>query len=252
MPTVFVVSDKDKQNFPIDENDLKKRLEEIKNGFPDQRDNIRPFVIPAFELFRDCGLITKENVEILSRKSFVWTEKNSWGQMIQRELDMNPLGGVLRKKGLTMCDKTNLRYNCPKDELIELSDIKLMAEREAKGKSFGGRSKLAVICENTTYYISNHWFAPEKPYPTKKVFYNWLEQKAWAACKAKWAKDENNPPTPENIPRNIVISENDSETEKLLKILLSLVAWTDSRVGNLEKILGKMEKDIEELKNEWK
>ena len=41
-----------------------------------------------------------------------------------------------------------------------------------------------------------------------------------------------------------VPSENNSEIEKLLKTLIS-------RVDNLEKTLSKIEKDIDELKNEW-
>ena len=241
-------------NFPKDEDDLKNRLAKIAEGLPDQRDNINPFVIPAFELFRDCGLITKENVEILSRKSLVWIEKNSLGQNIQKELYMNPLGGVLRRKGLTMWDNTNLRYYCPKIELIVPSDIEI-----ANRKAWNGNSKLVVICENTTYYISNDWFAPEKPRPTKKIFYNWLAKKAWAACKAKWAEDKKNTPTAVNTPeKNFaepvakkVPSENNSEIEKLLSDLTKLVEGLDGRVDNLEKTLSKIEKDIEELKNEW-
>lgn len=48
-----------------------------------------------------------------------------------------------------------------------------------------------------------------------------------------------------------VPSENNSETEKLLSNLASLVTMLDIRVDNMEKILSKIEKDIEELKNEW-
>ena len=258
---VFYVSDTQEKNFPVDENDLKNRLAKIAAGLPQQGDNIKPFVIPALELFRDCGLITKENIEILHRKSFVWTEENSWGQKIQREMDMNPLGGVLRRKGLTMWDNTNLRYYCPKIELIVPSDIEI-----ANRKAWNGKKKLVVICENTTYYISNDWYAPEKPRPTKKIFYNWLAEKAWAACEAKWAEaedeledlliefvdvDELEEKDFDEPVAKKVQSENNSETEKLLSNLASLVARLDGRVDNLEKTLSKIEKDIEELKNEW-
>ena len=247
---VFIVSDTQEKNFPVDKDDLKNRLAKIAEGLPDQRDNINPFVIPAFYLFRDCGLIKKENIEILHRKSFVWTEENSWGQKIQREMDMNPLGGVLRRKGLTMWDKTNLRYYCPKIELIVPSDIEI-----ANRKAWNGISKLVVICENTTYYISNDWYAPEKPRPTKKIFYNWLAEKAWAACEAKWAEDKKNTPTAVNVSVKPEVkkvpSGNNSETEKLLSNLVSLVARIDGRVDNLEKTLSKIEKDVDELKNEW-
>ena len=154
-------------NFPKDEDDLKNRLAKIAEGLPDQRDNIKPFVIPALELFRDCGLIKKENIEILHRKSFVWTEENSWGQKIQRKMDMNPIGGVLRREGLLMYDDGgNRRYY------------------------YDGRDIIFVLCEGTKYYLSNDWYSKEKPRPTKNIFYNWLAKKAWAACEAKWAEDK--------------------------------------------------------------
>lgn len=218
----FFVSDGGDNNFPTDENDLKARLAKIAEGLSDQGDNVKPFVIPAFKLFKDCGLITKENIEILSRKSLVWTEKNSWGRMVQRELDMNPFGGVLRREDLSMYDDGGYRRYY-----------------------YDGRDTIFIVFEGVRYYISNDWFSPSKPRPTKLVFYNWLEKKAWAACKAKWEKDKKNPPTPPKVSDN-------PETEKLLRNLISLVASLDSRVDNLENILGKMGNDIEEIKNMWK
>ena len=47
-----------------------------------------------------------------------------------------------------------------------------------------------------------------------------------------------------------VPSGNNSETEKLLSDLTKLVEGLDGRVYNLEKTLSKIEKDIDELKNE--
>ena len=167
----FVVYDTDEQDFPRDEDDLFGRLKKIKEGLPDQGDNMIKFVVPTFILFKDCGFITKENMKFLSNR-----ELDGW--------QMNPLGGIVRQKGLSMWDKTNLRYYCPKDELIVPSDIEM-----AKRQAWNGKSKLAVVCENTTYYISNDWFAPEKSRPTKEIFYNFLALHTLSACKEIWQKN---------------------------------------------------------------
>lgn len=177
---IFIVSDTDEKNFPIDEADLQARLNEVKAGLPKQGDNINPFIIPAFTLFKDCGLITKEKVELLNDAQ--------WCNSTFR-VKMNPLGGVLRKKGLTMWDKNNLRYNCPYNELIFQSDIVTANTPNRRGQSrVKGASKLAVICEGTTYYISNDWFAETTSRPTKRAFYNFLERETTRVCKSKWEK----------------------------------------------------------------
>ena len=167
---LFYVSDTDTKNFPTDENDLNKRLEEIKKGFPQQRNNVKPFVKPALELIRDCGLITKENIEVLSRRYISWIDKNGLGRFIQRELAMNPLGGVLRREGLDMYDACGHRRYY-----------------------YDGRDIVYIVCEGTKYYLSNHWFSKEKPRPTKDVFfYHWLEKKAWKSCKIFWQENNKN------------------------------------------------------------
>ena len=79
---------------------------------------------------------------------------------------MNPLGGVLREKGLTMWDKSNLRYYYPPESLAVPSDIETAAR-----KQFKDSTELAVIRDGEFYYISNDWFAEDKPRPTKNNFY---------------------------------------------------------------------------------
>ena len=153
---------------------MKRRLAKVAKGLPKQGDNINKFVIPAFILLKDCALITQENIEFLNSKSEC---DYRFG------IKMNPLGGVLRKKGLTMWDKTNLRYYCPNDKLILRSDIETAGRKKG---NFGGGSKLAVICKGITYYISNDWFADDTARPTKRKFYNWLQEKAWENCKLLW------------------------------------------------------------------
>ena len=149
--------------------DLQKRWQEIAELIPQpqtrENDNKIRFTDKDFTLFADCGLIQKVLVENLNDKNRCDSQDISEmkeilkNQSLASEIEfstcsMNPLGGVLRKRGLTMWDKTNLRYYCPYEELTQTPDIKTAKEKTIKGKS-----KLAVICEGETYYISNDWYA---------------------------------------------------------------------------------------------
>ena len=164
----FVVSDTDPQDTPKTFEELRKRCDEIKLWIPQPEKRIQGnntiFTVLAFSLFKDLNFIQKETVEKLNDKN--WCNRTFGTKM-------NPLGGVLRKEDLTMWDKTNLRYYCPRDELKNLSDIKT-----ADKKQWNGASKLAVICEGVTYYINNDWFDDSnKSRPTKSAFYKWFVQR---------------------------------------------------------------------------
>lgn len=180
---VFIVADTDEQNRPVDEEDLNWRIEEIRALIPQPPvkitgNNMR-FVEKAFTLFKDCGYISKKNLELLSDGD--WCQKYFGTKM-------NPLGGVLRRDGLSMWDKTNLRYYCPRSELKVATDILTALE-----KQWNGASKMAVVCEGVTYYISNDWFSEDKPRPTKSAFAEILFNWAREACEKSWTP----PPEPE-------------------------------------------------------
>lgn len=143
-------SDNDSTNFPKNEMDLENRLSIIRKGIPNQGNNIDPFVIPAFTLFKDCGLIEHEIIQKLSEK---WRCDKVFGEKAF------PLGGVLRHQDLPMFDDSeHLRYY-------------------SEGKI------LYVSLEGVKYYISNHW--TEK---NKKLFFNWLSSKAKQVCQKKWTQ----------------------------------------------------------------
>lgn len=171
--TIWTVSDMDFQNFPADESELNKRLAVVKSGIPNQGDNIKTFVKPAFELFKDCGFIRKILVENLSNKDWCY----SWFKCT-----MNPMpgGGVLRRKGETMWSSSNLRYYCPYSELTVFSDIE-----SANKKNWKSETKLAVICEGETYYISNNWF-DDGNRKQKEKFYWWISEMARQHSKVRW------------------------------------------------------------------
>lgn len=164
---IWTVSDTDRQNFPIDVNDLKRRLATIERWIPKQpgNNNIQ-FVKAAFTLIKDLGIISKTLVESLSD----WT----WCRDVF-DCTMNPMpdGGILRREGFPMWSSGGLRYYFPYSELRVVADIEA-----AKKKRWTSETKLAVICEGVTYYISNNWFDDENR-QQKRNFHRWLSITDW-------------------------------------------------------------------------
>ncbi|MBR2774938.1 MAG: hypothetical protein IKD73_08150 [Selenomonadaceae bacterium] len=133
----FVVADTDPQYTPRTFEELKQCCDDIKREIPAKGNN-KVFVEKLFTFFKDCGLITLANVAFLNdsfscRKEFYYP--------------MNPVGGILRKKGLSM---------------------------GSPGKYY---KKRAVVCEHEIYYISNYWY-DNATNTNKAEFYNWVVNKA--------------------------------------------------------------------------
>ncbi len=197
-------SDTDLPNFPTDRQEWKKRMSEIALLIPQpatraERGNNINFVEKAFTMLADCGLINKEIVENLNDKTYC-DSQIIFGSEIPPCV-MNPLGGVLRKKGLTMYYKSKPRYYCPVEEFVVQSDIE---------KQFEGSSKLAVICEGETYYISNDWYSGDKPRPTKYNFYFWITSLTEKVCTKYWQQKNLEIMKERNeADRKILISEKD-------------------------------------------
>ena len=224
-------------NFPKDGDELKKRLDEVKSFVNKDSANIE-FAEAAFKLMEDCDLITEENIKFLSSAQFCRNSNYNF------RFPRNSSGGALRY-------------------VIDDNDV-IGGKGNTRGRRFYSGYDRRVELNGDHYLISNDWYKDNNAVPNKSAFYNWLAEKAWAACKAKWAEDELedlqiefvdvdeleekdfDEPVAKKVP-----SENNSEIEKLLKTLISLVARLDGRVDNLEKTLSKIEKDIDELKNEW-
>ena len=140
-PIYFVVSDTDPQYPPRTFEELRRRCDEIKREIPAKGDN-KLFTEKLFTFFKDCGLITWENIALLSDKI-----------RCDREFHcaMNPLGGVLRKEDLPMGNPK--RYYCTKNR---------------------GR---AVACDGFVYYISSQWYDTYAN-TNKAEFYNWVVNRA--------------------------------------------------------------------------
>ena len=216
-------------NFPKDGAELEKRLDEVKSFVNKDSANIE-FAEAAFKLMEGCGLITENNIRFLTSAQLC----KSYGYNFRFPYNS---------------DEGALRY------VIDDNDV---IGGLGKARFYSGNDR-RVELNGDHYLISNDWYKDNNAVPNKSAFHNWLAEKATAACEAKWAEDKKNTPTAVNTPEKDfdepvakkVPSENNSEIEKLLSNLVSLVAMLDSRVDNLEKTLSKIEKDIEELKNEW-
>lgn len=190
MAFVFIVSDTDKKNFPINNADLRRRLKEITDLIPQPEtreiDNNMRFVEKAFTLFKDCGLITKENIDALNDSEWCYENFNSLKiqGIVEKNIRMNPLGGILRKEGLTMWGGGGLRYYWPFAELKVQSDIEIALTKTRRGKS-----KLVVVCNGENYYISNDWFSNQQQRPTKTLFVAFLTIWTMQACEKAWAAE---------------------------------------------------------------
>lgn len=217
---VLALSDKDAKDFPKNETDLANRLNVIRRGIPNQGDNIYPFVIPAFTLFKDCGLIKQEIIQELSEK---WLCDKIFGEKAF------PLGGILQHQDLPMFDDGgHLRY---------YSESKI----------------LYISLEGVKYYISNHWI--EK---NKDLFFNWLSLKTKQVCQKKWSQNPivlPQPPIP-LTPRppiredsfQILISKIE-EFEKINRNLCYHIPKLESRIENLEKKLDNLIAMIENVED---
>lgn len=172
--TFLTVSDTDIPFFPVDEDDLNKRLASIAYWIPKRPgNNNMEFVKEAFILIKDCGLITPILVDNFSNKKWCFSTF---------DCTMNPMpdGGILREAGAEMWSNNGLRYYCPFKELTVASDITTAMKKRNKGAS-----RLVVICEDKTYYISNNWYDDENRFQ-KRNFYKWLEKVTHQTCKKRW------------------------------------------------------------------
>ena len=223
MVKTWTISDKDKKNFPVDEEDLERRLKKIEDLIPQPeikgKDNNIKFTTEAFTLLNDCGLINADIVDKLCDKR--WCDVS-----ISLRYAMNPLGGVLRKKGLPVWDTNNLRYYCGFEDLEVPEDIETAKTKPSKGKT-----TVKIICDGETYYVSNDWNSDDKARPTKKAFYDFLVVATKKVCKDYWENHQ------------LAASINEIPQEKLESIIVE--PSTTAKVDEVEKISDVEDKPAE-------
>lgn len=212
-------------NFPKDFTEFKNRFDEIKKLINNDDDvsivNIK-FCLAAFKLMEDCDLITEDNINFLcsaqSCKNFNYNFR----------FPFNP-------------DEGALRYVTDDNNVLGMDGLP---------RFYYGTDR-RVDLHGEHYLISNDWYKDNNAVPNKRAFYNWLKKKAENACQKKREEDEKNTST-EKISVEPEQKKVPVETENLLRNLVSIVARIDSRIENLEKILGEIKSDVSEIKNMWK
>ena len=107
-------------------------------------------------------------------------------------------------------------------------------------------SKIAVICEGVTYYISNDWFANDKPRPTKFAFVRKLIERTTLACKQQnetgtyeEEQEEISANEPDTLPT--VTTTNSDDLKTLLESL-----------NELHKKVDRLTDEVKALRELWK
>ena len=148
------------QNFPKDEDELNLRLAEIEklinNTNKNNRSNV-DFVLTAFGLMEDCGLITSDNVRFLTSAQ--------------------------------ACMNFNERFRFPRNSsegaLRHVEDDNDVLGANGYCRFYDGKSR-RVELDGQHYLISNDWYGDNSGYSNKRAFFNWLSIKARQACKERW------------------------------------------------------------------
>lgn len=147
--------------------ELKRRLAELKKLINND-DNVQwvniKFVETAFKLMEDCGLITAENINFL-------TDARACARFDSAlKFPFNPDEGALR----------------------QVTDYGDVLGADGLPRFYHGR-KRRLDFNGRTYLFSNDWYADRSVCPNKRAFFNWLKEKAAAAC-------QNNPAPPPTKP----------------------------------------------------
>ena len=155
-------------NFPADQDELNKRLNEIEQLVNKYDANI-PFCEKAFKLIEDCDLITEDNVRFLcSAEACKKYDSNFWFIRNRKE-------GVLRPT----------------------KDYNNVFTR--KYQRFYSGFDMHVEFYEQNFLIVNDWYKDfsedryshqrkPSPCPNKQAFYNWLKEKAQNACEKHWTE----------------------------------------------------------------
>ena len=205
-------------NFPTNQDELNSRLKKIETlinnvaGIPTV--NIE-FTKAAFQLMKDCDLITESNLQFLTSS-----------QACQRfnlnfKFPFNPEEGALRS--------------------VEYDGNVLGSDGQ---QWFYHGHKQHVELNRRHYLISNDWYADHSPYENKRAFYSWLKKIAQDACEEHWAEQKIVEVPITNASNDSTAPEETPKPEDLKVVLASL--------EELYKKIDKMNEKITFLYDELK
>ena len=149
-------------NFPVNEEELQARLDKIEKLINSKvaRVNIK-FVEAAFNLIADCNLISEDNINFLIDPKACQNFHNKFKFL------RNPSEAVLR-------------HTNDNDDVLN---------KDCYARFYSG-DKIRVELNGEHYLISNDWYADHSTCPNKRQFFNWIKDKATAACQKHWAEEE--------------------------------------------------------------
>lgn len=211
--------------FPANESELATRLTELENLINAEKSSV-VFVESAFKLMEDCGLINQENIKFLMDAIALKCKHRHF------RFPYLPSEGVLRQV-------TN--YN----DVFDSNEL----PRFYKGND------RRVELDGKMYVIANDWYKDNTPCPNKRQFFNWLVDKAKAACKSYWsaqlaqaAAAQKKPSATENIMSTI--TKMDSEIIQLdnkINILYSNLSVLNNKLDELSANVAQLSKSLESL-----
>lgn len=122
------------------------------------------FVEAAFKLIEDCGLITADNIAFLTSAQACRRFDSAL------KFPFNPDEGALRR----------------------VDDYGDVLGADGLPRFYNGW-KRRLDFNGQTYLFSNDWYADRGVCPNKRAFFNWLKQKATAACEKNSAPPPDEP-----------------------------------------------------------
>lgn len=208
-------------NFPKNKNELKVRLDLIRQGIPNQGNNKKLFAIPAFQLFIDCGLNTPENISFLSDKRQC---DNHFG------CTMNPKNGILQHENFSQYDDGGYRRYYD-DVYITLGNIR--------------------------YYVSNNWqYGCKKVFfewlvkkATQACEKYWTQNDSETFVNPSAITPPTKTPTTEELIQILIIKN--ERLDKVNTALCDLVVKLHREIETLENKVDKLTSEVSEIKRMW-
>ena len=203
--------------FPKNESELTERLTTLENLINAENANI-PFVESAFKLMEDCNLINQENINFL----------------------MDPIALKCKHRHFRFPFLTNegvLRQVTNYNDVADTNGMPRFYKGNDRRVEFGGKM----------YVISNDWYKDNNPCPNKRPFFNWLADKAKAACKIFWnAQIAAAPKKPSAVE---VLNSSINQLDNKINVLYSNLAAINNKVDELSSNISQLNSRMENLSN---
>lgn len=203
--------------FPKNESELNGRLIALENLINAENSNI-PFVESAFKLMEDCNLITQENINFL----------------------MDPIALKCKHRHFRFPFLTNegvLRQVTNYNDVTDTNGMPRFYKGNDRRVEFGGKM----------YVISNDWYKDNNSCPNKRPFFNWLADKATAACKNFWnAQVAAAPKKPSAVE---TLNSSINQLDNKINVLYSNLAAINTKIDELSANISQLNSRVENLSN---